>query len=51
MAQLSGPTEEDLSVYLAGFGIVAMEKIVPVTQERVSASERDWGMKSKEDRR
>ena len=37
MAQLSGPTEEDLSVYLAGFGIVAMEEIILVTQDRAFA--------------
>jgi hypothetical protein len=32
MAQLLGPAEEHLGAYFAGFGIVAMEKIIPVTQ-------------------
>ena len=34
MAQLLGPAEEHLGAYLAGFGIVAMEKIIPVAQGR-----------------
>ena len=33
MAQLLGPAEEHLGAYLAGSGIVAMEEIIPVTQD------------------